>query len=102
LIIITNDQLWEQTNKIKTTEQITRRKWNWIGHTLRKENAIEKEAMEWNSQGQRRRRVGREQQHERKPWLLGRHGEKLNNSARTVWDGDILLMLCAPVGAKGR
>jgi hypothetical protein len=31
-----------------------RRKWNWIDHTLRKENAIEKEAMEWNPQGQRR------------------------------------------------
>jgi hypothetical protein len=45
-IIITNDELWKQTNKIKVTEQITRRKWNWIGHTLRKGNAIEKEAME--------------------------------------------------------
>jgi hypothetical protein len=37
------------------TEQITRRKWNWIGHTLGKEIAIEKEAMEWNPQGQRKR-----------------------------------------------
>jgi hypothetical protein len=27
--------------------------------------------------------VGREQ-YERKAWLLGRHGEKLNNSAKTV------------------
>jgi hypothetical protein len=27
--------------------------------------------------------TGREQ-YERKPWLLGRHGENLNNSARTV------------------
>jgi hypothetical protein len=26
---------------------------------------------------------GREE-YERKPWLLGRHGEKLNNIARTV------------------
>jgi hypothetical protein len=24
------------------------------------------------------------EQYERKPWLQGRHGEKLNNSARTV------------------
>jgi hypothetical protein len=45
--------------------------------------------------------LGREQ-YEKKPWLLGRHGEKLYNSARTVWDGDTLLMPCAPVGAKGR
>jgi hypothetical protein len=34
-----------------------------------------------NEEGQQR--VGREQ-YERKPWLLGKHGEKLNNSARTV------------------
>jgi hypothetical protein len=50
-VIITNDELWKQTNEIKITEQITRRKRNWIGHTLRKENATEKEVMEWNPQG---------------------------------------------------
>jgi hypothetical protein len=37
------------------SEQITRCKWNWVGHTLGKENAIEKEGMEWNRQGQRKR-----------------------------------------------
>jgi len=32
------------------------RKWNWIGHTLRKETgAIEKTALDWNPQGYRRR-----------------------------------------------
>jgi hypothetical protein len=46
------------------------------------------------------RELGRE--YERKPWLLGRHGEKLNNSARNVRDGDTLLMPCAPVGAEGQ
>ena len=36
--------------------QIKRRKWNWIGHTLCKEaGAIEKTALDWNSQGYRRR-----------------------------------------------
>jgi hypothetical protein len=54
-VIITNDELWKETNEIKITEEITRCKWNWIGHTLRKQNAIEKEAMEWNPQGQRKR-----------------------------------------------
>jgi hypothetical protein len=53
--MITNDELRKQTNEIKITEQITRRKWNWIGHAVCKENAIEKEAMEWNPQGQRKR-----------------------------------------------
>jgi predicted ArsR family transcriptional regulator len=54
-VIITNEELWKQANELKITEQITRRKWNWIGHTLRKENEIEKEALEWNPQGQRKR-----------------------------------------------
>ena len=36
--------------------QIKRRKWNWIGHTLRKETvATEKTALDWNPQGYRRR-----------------------------------------------
>jgi len=36
--------------------QIKRRKWSWIGHTLRKEvGAIEKTALDWNPQGYRRR-----------------------------------------------
>jgi hypothetical protein len=38
---------------------------------------------------------------ERNPWLLGRSGQKLNNSARTAWDGDTLLMPYSPVGTKG-
>jgi predicted ArsR family transcriptional regulator len=54
-VIGTNNELWRQANEIKITEQITRRKWNWMGNTLRKDNAIEKEAMEWNTQGQRKR-----------------------------------------------
>jgi hypothetical protein len=34
---ITNEELW-RINKQKPIEiQIKRRKWNWIGHTLRKE-----------------------------------------------------------------
>jgi hypothetical protein len=36
--------------------QIKRWKWNWLGHTLRKgHEAIEREALDWNPQGKRRR-----------------------------------------------
>jgi hypothetical protein len=36
--------------------QIKKRKWSWIGHTLRKPSGItEKDALDWNSQGKRRR-----------------------------------------------
>jgi hypothetical protein len=49
---ITNEELWRITQQ----NQIKRRKWNWIGHTLRKEvGAIEKTALDWNPQGYRRR-----------------------------------------------
>jgi hypothetical protein len=35
---------------------IRRRKWNWIGHTLRKnERSIERQALDWNPQGARKR-----------------------------------------------
>jgi hypothetical protein len=35
---------------------IKRWKWNWIGHTLRKgQDTIEREVMDWNTQGQRKR-----------------------------------------------
>jgi len=46
-----------ENHKQKPIEtQIKRRKWNRIGHTLRKEaGATEKTALDWNPQGYRRR-----------------------------------------------
>jgi hypothetical protein len=32
----TNEDLWERTGQSKTDEEIMRRKYGWIGHTLRK------------------------------------------------------------------
>jgi hypothetical protein len=53
---ITKEELWRITKQKPIEIQIKRRKWNWIGHTLRKEaGAIEKTAMEWNPQVYRRR-----------------------------------------------
>jgi hypothetical protein len=50
--------------------QIKRRKWNWIGHSLRKgSEAIERESLAWNPQGQRRR--GRPKQ----TWRRSAHSE---------------------------
>jgi hypothetical protein len=49
---ITNEVLWTITHQKSMDNQIKRRKWNWIGHTLRKETgAIEKTALVWNPQG---------------------------------------------------
>ena len=53
---ITNEELWRITHQKSIENQIKRRKWNWIGHTLRKETgAIEKTALDWNPQGYKRR-----------------------------------------------
>ena len=54
--VISNEELWEWTKQIRTEESIMRRKWKWIGHTLRKpQNNITRCALEWNPQGSRRR-----------------------------------------------
>jgi hypothetical protein len=53
---ITNEDLWSITQQKAIEYRIKRRKWNWIGHTLRKEaGTIEKTALDWNPQGYRRR-----------------------------------------------
>ena len=37
-------------------KQIVRRKWSWIGHTMRKDNtSIARQAQTWNPQGKRKR-----------------------------------------------
>jgi hypothetical protein len=51
---ITNEELWRITTQKPIEIQIKRRKWNWIGHILRKEaGATEKTALDWNPQGYR-------------------------------------------------
>jgi hypothetical protein len=46
---ITNEELWRITQQKSIGNQIKRIKWNWIGHTLRKETgAGEKTALDWN------------------------------------------------------
>jgi hypothetical protein len=53
---IRDEELWRITKQKPIEIQIKRRKWKWIGHTLRKETgAIEKTSLDWNPQGCRRR-----------------------------------------------
>jgi len=55
-IYIRKKKLWRITNQKSIENQIKRRKWNWIRHTLRKETgATEKPALDLNRQGYRRR-----------------------------------------------
>ena len=70
--VISNEELWRRAEEIEISTQIKRRKWNWIGHTLRKgQDTIEREVMDWNPQGQRKR--GRPKQ----TWRRSDHNEAL-------------------------
>jgi hypothetical protein len=52
---LTKEEFWECTGQKPLDRQIKKRKWSWIGHTLRKLSGItEKDALDWNPQGKRR------------------------------------------------
>ena len=52
---ISNQDLWQQTNQLPQFTQIQKRKWQWIGHTLRKDpDTISRQTLQWNPQGKSR------------------------------------------------
>ena len=54
--VISNEKLWRRAEETEISVRIRRWKWNWIAHTLRKgQDIIEREVMDWNPQGQRKR-----------------------------------------------
>ena len=102
---ISNEGLWGRTHQSRIEESIKRRKWKWIGHTLRKpENNITHSALEGNAQGFRRR--GRPRQSWRRSvqdelakknftWLEAKRTAKNIVRKRSMVDA-----LCSPRGAK--
>ena len=53
---VSNNTLWTKTNQLSAEIEIKRRKWRWIGHTLRKPTfSITRQALTWNPQGKRKR-----------------------------------------------
>ncbi|VDP26513.1 unnamed protein product [Schistosoma margrebowiei] len=53
---ISNSLLWERTNQLPDEEEIRKRRWKWIGHSLRKSsNCITRQALTWNPEGKRKR-----------------------------------------------
>ena len=60
-VVITNEDLWKKTKQTPIPEDIKKRKWGWIGHTLRKPTSnVTRQALDWNPQG--KRKVGRPRQ----------------------------------------
>ncbi|VDO83527.1 unnamed protein product [Schistosoma margrebowiei] len=53
---ISNNLLWERTNQILAEEEIRKKSWKWIGHTLGKApNCVTRQALTWNPEGQKKR-----------------------------------------------
>ncbi|VDO97477.1 unnamed protein product [Schistosoma margrebowiei] len=53
---ISNSLLWRRANQLPAEEEIRKRRWKWIGHTLRKSsNCITRQALTWNPEGKRKR-----------------------------------------------
>ncbi|VDP55937.1 unnamed protein product [Schistosoma margrebowiei] len=53
---ISNSLLWERTNQLPVEEGIRKRRWKWIGHTLRKSsNCIRRQALSWNPEEKQKR-----------------------------------------------
>ena len=53
---ITNEELWERTKQQLVVLEMKKRKWRWLGHTLRKPRTnITRQSLRWNPQGQRKR-----------------------------------------------
>ncbi|VDO58927.1 unnamed protein product [Schistosoma margrebowiei] len=53
---ISNSLLCERTNQLPAEEEIRKRRWKWIEHTLRKSsNCIPKQTLTWNSDGKRKK-----------------------------------------------
>ena len=53
---IRNEEVWRRTRQTPIGDEIRKRRWKWIGHTLRKPaNNITRKALDWNPQGKRSR-----------------------------------------------
>jgi hypothetical protein len=69
--VISNEKLWEITGLININKEIRKRKFGWIGHTLRKDDSEPcKAALQWNPQGTQGR---------------GRPRTTLNESGKHSW-----------------
>nr|KAG5712455.1 hypothetical protein BaRGS_011429 [Batillaria attramentaria] len=68
-LVITNQDLWEGTRQVPIEQEIKKRKWGWIGHTLRKSTSnVTRQSLDWNPQG--KRKVGRPKQTWRRTYFL--------------------------------
>ena len=98
---ISNEDLWSRTNQTSIEIEIRKRKWSWIGHTLRKPvSNTTRQALDWNPQG--KRKVGRPKQTwkrsvEAEMKTAGRSWDELKRTSqnRVRWRS-VVAALCSP------
>ena len=53
---VSNKDLWDRTHQAQIEIEILKRRWGWLGHTLRKPSTnITRQVLMWNPQGKRKR-----------------------------------------------
>ena len=53
---VSNKDLWDRTHRAQIEIEILKRRWGWLGHTLRKPSTnITRQVLTWNPQGKRKR-----------------------------------------------
>ena len=45
----------ETSDQVQISQKISKHTWIWIGHILTKQNSIDREVLDWNAQGRRKR-----------------------------------------------
>ena len=86
-IEISNDELWQRTRQLPPAMEVRKRKWDWIGHILRKEEQNStRHALRWNPPGKRRR--GRPRNTWRRSW------EAEMKEAGLDWHSMVRMSIC--------
>ena len=101
---ISNEELWQRTGQRPVEEEISHKRWKWIGHTLRKPtDSVTRQALTWNPQGKRKRGQPRNtwrRDMETDTKKLGLNWNQ-RNWPRIGMPGGLLLAAYVPGGAKG-
>ena len=102
---IRNEDLWKQAGQEPVAKQILRRKWGWIGHTLKKPaSSTTRQALTWNPQGKRKKGRPRNSWRRDTEAELKQQGTNWSGMTRAAqnrvrWRGS--LMAYAPLGSDG-
>ena len=102
---LSNEELWRSTSQEPIEQQIKRRKWRWLGHTLRKPaDNVTRRGLRWTPQGKRKRgrpKTTWRRSTEAEAKAAGLTRGQLERKARTGGDGALWWTTYVPYGTTG-